>query len=73
MGQLKGRIIELKLEGSLGKELSDLLGALVNQVAFTKEELVNEKMQLMHQLAKSEIQKKDDSVNAKVVKEEQVS
>ena len=73
LGQLKGRIIELKLEGQSTEELSDLLGALVNQVSFTKEELVNEKMQYMHQLATNEIHKKDDSVNGKVVKEEQVS
>jgi hypothetical protein len=47
--------------------LKDLLSALVNQVRITKEALVIAKMNEMHTLATSEIEKKDNSANAKVV------
>jgi hypothetical protein len=67
--QLKNKIIELKLENNSDKqsELQKLLGSLVNQVVFVKEQLVMKKMDEMHTLATSEIEKKDNSANAKVV------
>jgi hypothetical protein len=39
----------------------------VNQVVFVKEQLVMKKMDEMHTLATSQIEKKDNSANAKVV------
>ena len=67
LGQLKDEIIRLKLTDPNSPILKELLGALVNQVANVKEALVMEKMHEMHKLATSEIERKDDSANAKVV------
>ena len=67
LGQLKSRIIELKLENQESEELHKLLAALVNQVSTVKEALVIEKMNEMKSLARKEIEKKDDSVMAEVV------
>ena len=67
LGQLKSRIIELKLENQESEELHKLLAALVNQVSTVKEALVIEKMNEMKSLAREEIEKKDDSVMADVV------
>lgn len=69
LGKLKDEIIRLKLDANREGEskLKTLLGALVNQVGLVKEALVIEKMNEMHTFATSEIEKKDDSVNAKVV------
>lgn len=68
LGKLKDEIIRLKLDANRDEsKLKTLLGALVNQVGLVKEALVIEKMNEMHTLATSEIEKKDDSANAKVV------
>ena len=67
---MKNRIIELKLDNSADSELKELLGALVNQVRGVKENMVSEEMGKMHALANEEIQKKDDSANAQVVKDQ---
>ena len=55
-------------DGADNDKLKKLLGALVNQVAIVKEALVIEKMNEMHASANAEIQKKDGSVYAEVVK-----
>lgn len=71
MNELKDDIITLKLAENPSEDdkdkLKELLGALVNQVVFMKESLVIAKMNEMHTLATSEIEKKDNSANAKVV------
>lgn len=71
LGQLKSEIIELKLEHNLKKDdekkLHNLLAALVNQVSTVKEALVIEKMNEMKELAREEIERKDNSVMAQVV------
>lgn len=71
LGQLKSDIIELKLEPNLKKDdekkLHNLLAALVNQVSTVKEALVIEKMNEMKELAREEIERKDNSVMAQVV------
>jgi hypothetical protein len=46
--------------------LQNLLTAFVGQIQFIKESLVLQKMQEMQERAKSEQQKSDDDVNAKV-------
>ena len=71
MNELKDDIITLKLAENPSEDdkekLKYILGALVNQVVFVKESLVIAKMNEMHTLATSEIEKKDNSANAKVV------
>ena len=65
---MKDEIIRLKLDANRDEsKLKTLLGALVNQVGLVKEALVIEKMNELHTMATSEIEKKDDSANAKVV------
>lgn len=86
LGQLKDTIIQLKLGyadssssqldssssqlDSSSSMLQDLLGALVSEVRFVKENMVAAEMGRMNALANEEIQKKDDSANAQVVKDQ---
>ena len=67
LGELKSKIIELKISDPTSTDLKMLLGTLVNVVVAVKESLVMDKMSEMRLLAKQEIQKKDDSVLAQVV------
>lgn len=50
--------------------LQDLLGALVSEVRFVKENMVAAEMGRMNAIANQEIQKKDGSANAQVVKDQ---
>ena len=59
LGELKSKIIELKI--------SDPTSTDLNVVGAVKESLVMDKMSEMRLLAKQEIQKKDDSALAQVV------
>ena len=67
LGQLKSKIIELKISKEDEDGLRTLLGSLVNVVGVVKEALVMNKMNEMHTLAGEEIKRKDDSVMANVV------
>lgn len=67
LGELKSKIIELKISDPTSTDLKTLLGTLVNVVVAVKESLVIDKMSEMRILAKQEIQKKDNSVLAQVV------
>ena len=65
--QLKDKIIELKLTRSNDDLLKYLLGSFTNMVNVAKEGMIIEKMNEVRTLAKSEIELKDGSVNAKVM------
>ena len=67
---LKNEIIQLKLTNPDDNALKEKLGQFTGYIRIIKESLVMKKMNEMNQLAGSQMEIKDGSVNAKVVKPE---
>lgn len=70
MGQMKDRIVELKLKSRSGDEddeLKELLGSFTGFIRAIKEAMVLDEIAKMQKEAQETIEKKEGSVNAKVM------